>query len=86
MTMRQQERLHLRSILNQEADIGNHDIDSQQFLVRKHQSGIDDYHLVPVPEDHHIHPELTQTTQGYGFNSFWIQGCLYLSFHTLAEV
>jgi hypothetical protein len=60
--MGDKEGLDLRGIFDEEADIRDNDVNTQQLFVGKHQTGIDDNHLVPVAKDHHIHSKLTEAT------------------------
>ena len=52
-------------VLAQVRDIGNHDVHAQQLGVREHDAAIDHDHVVAVLEDHHVHAELAQASEGY---------------------
>ena len=60
MTMGKNQSLDLAGILQQKGNIRNNNVNSKKLLVWKHQAGVDDDHLVPVTEDHHVHTKFAQ--------------------------
>ena len=45
-------------------DVGNDDIDAEQFGFGEHQAGIDDDDVVALADGHAVHAELAQAAQG----------------------
>ena len=56
----QHDGLNLGGVVNQEGDVGDNDVDAQEFFIREHQAGIHHDHLGSVAEHHHVHPELPE--------------------------
>src|SRR5581483_601051 len=49
------------AILDQIADVRNHDVHAQQFGFGEHQSGINDKNVVAPANRHAVHTELAQS-------------------------
>ena len=57
--------LHLLAVFGQVGNIGDDNIDAQQFGFRKHQAGVDDDDVVTPAHGHAVHPELAEAAEGY---------------------
>src|ERR1700722_578681 len=65
VTMREDNATHALAIFHQVFNVGDHDVDAQQFCFGEHQAGIDDNNVVSPPDGHAVHSELAQPAQGY---------------------
>ena len=45
------------------ADVGNDDVDAEQFVVRKHDAGIDDDDGAVAAERHHVHSKFAESAE-----------------------
>ena len=52
-------------VLDQVGNIGDNNIDAEQFGFRKHQAGVDDDDIVTPAYGHAVHPELAQAAEGH---------------------
>ena len=64
MAVREHDGAHHALVLFQVGNVGNNDVDAQQFLLGKHHAGVDDDNVVARAERHHVHSELAQSAQG----------------------
>ena len=62
-------------VFNQVGDIGDDDIDAEQFRLREHEAGVDHDNVVFPAEREAVHAELAQPAEGDDFQFF----CLHLS-------
>ena len=61
-------------ILGQIRDVGNDDIDAEQFGFGEHEARIDDDDVFAPAYGHAVHSKLAQTAQGYDLQfSSWHQ-------------
>ena len=51
------------AILDEIGNIGNHDIDAEQFGFGEHQAGVDDNNIVAPANGHAVHTELAEAPQ-----------------------
>ena len=58
------------AVLNQIGDIGNNDIDTQQFSFGEHEAGINDDDIVAPADGHAVHSELAQAAERAQFAVF----------------
>ena len=56
---------HLLAVFDQIGDVGDNNVDAEQFGFGKHQPGVDDDNVVTPANGHAVHPELAQAAQGY---------------------
>lgn len=61
MAVRQNDRRQVVSILFEEIEVRDGDVDTKRCFFRKTHSGIDDDHLITIPDAHAVHPEFTDT-------------------------
>ena len=61
----QNDAAHPLAVFGQVGDIGDDDVDAQQFGFGKHQAGVDDDNVVTPANGHAVHPELAQAAQGH---------------------
>src|SRR5258707_13537339 len=64
VAVRQNDCANVLAILFQIRDVWNDQIDAQQLGLREHHAGIDHDEVVAVAKRHHVHAELTETTEG----------------------
>ena len=67
VAVREEDGFDFAFVFEQEADVGNDDIDAEQFVVRKHDAGVDDDDGSAAAERHHVHSEFAETAQGNYF-------------------
>ena len=46
------------TVLDEVGDVGNDDVDAQEFSFGEHQSGVDDDNVIAPTDGHAVHPEL----------------------------
>ena len=63
MTMREDDGTNMITVLEQIGDVGNDDIDAQEFGFGEHQSGVDDDDVIGPADGHAVHPELAQAAE-----------------------
>ena len=56
---------HPLPVFDQVGNIGNNNVDAQQFGFGKHQAGVDDDDIVTPAHGHAVHSELAQAAEGY---------------------
>ena len=56
---------HALAVFNEIRNIGNNNIDTQQFGLGKHQAGIDNDNVIAPAQGHAVHAELAQSAQGH---------------------
>ena len=66
MAVRQHDRADVPAILFQISNVGDDQVDAQQFRFREHHPCVDDDDLVAEPQCHHVHSEFAEATQGDG--------------------
>ncbi len=64
VAVRQHNRAHMLAMLLEIRNVGDDEVDSQQFGLREHHAGIDHDDVVAVAQRHHVHAELAETTEG----------------------
>ena len=64
VSVRQDDRAHVRPILDEVGYVGYDDIDAEQFGFREHEPGIDDDDVVAPANRHAIHAEFAESTEG----------------------
>jgi len=65
VAMRQHDGAHVLAVLRQIGDIGDNDIDTQQFGFRKHQAGVDHNDVISPANGHAVHAKFAESTQGH---------------------
>jgi hypothetical protein len=50
-------------VLDQEGDIGNHDVDAEQFAFREHEPGVDHENVILPANGHAIHAKFAQSAK-----------------------
>ena len=53
----------VRAIFQQVCDVGNYDVNAQQFGLRKHEAGVDDDDVVTPAQRHAVHAELAESAE-----------------------
>ena len=53
--------------LEKVTNVGNDDVDAQQFFVGKHDAGVDHNDRFLAPECHHVHAEFAESTKSDNF-------------------
>ena len=53
-------------VFPQVGDVGDDDVNAEQFGVREHHAAIDDHQMAIVFEGHHVHSELAEASEGNG--------------------
>ena len=61
----QDDAAHPLPVFDQIGNIGDNNVDAQQFGFGKHQAGIDDDDVVTPANGHAVHSELAQAAQGH---------------------
>ena len=51
------------AILLQVGDVGNDDVDAEQFGFREHHARVDHQDVVPGAQGHHVHAEFAQSAE-----------------------
>ena len=64
MAVGQDEAPDLFSVFQQVGGVGDHEVDSQHLLFRKHEAGIDDQEVLFRSDHGHIHPDLPYASEG----------------------
>ena len=65
VSMGEHDALDPLPVFDQVGDIGDNNIDAQQFGLRKHQAAVDDDDIVTPSYGHAVHSELAQAAKGY---------------------
>ena len=52
------------AILLQIGDVGNDQVDAEQFGFGEHHAGVDDDDVVAEAQRHHVHAEFAETAEG----------------------
>ena len=52
------------AVLDEIGDVGNDDVDAEQFGLGEHEPGIDDDNVVAPADGHAVHTELAQAAEG----------------------
>ena len=63
VAMREDDGTNMITVLEQIGDVGNDDIDAQEFGFGEHQSGVDDDDVIGPADGHAVHPELAQAAE-----------------------
>ena len=63
VAVREDEGAHLLAVLDQIGDIGDDDVDAEQFVFGEHQPGIDDDDVIAPADGHAVHSELAESAQ-----------------------
>ena len=64
--VREDDRAHHALVLLQVGDVGDDDVDAEQFLLGKHQAGVDHDDVVAAAKSEHVHAELAQSAERNG--------------------
>ena len=67
VAVRQEDGFDFALVLEQVSDVGDDDVDAKQFIVGKHDSGIDDDDGSVAAERHHVHAEFAETAERNDF-------------------
>ena len=70
MTMREKDGFDFALVLQQICNVGNDDVNAEEFLVWKHDAGINDDDGSVRPECHHVHAEFAEPAQRNDFESY----------------
>ena len=63
MAVGENDSAHALAVLDEIGDVGDHDIDAEQFGFGEHQSGVDDDDVVSPADGHAVHAELAEAPQ-----------------------
>ena len=63
MSMSENDAAYLMTIFEQIGDIGNDDVDAEQFGFGEHQAGVDDDDVIALADGHAVHAELAHAAQ-----------------------
>ena len=63
VAVREDDRGQIVAIFFEKIEIWNRDIDAKRRFLRKAHPGIDDYHLVAVPDSHAVHPKFADPAE-----------------------
>ena len=63
VTVREHQPSQLVLVVEQIGDVGDDDVDAQQFPARKHHACVDDDDVIPATQSEHVHPELAEPTE-----------------------
>jgi hypothetical protein len=55
----------LGAVLDEVGDVGDDDVDAEEFIFRKHEAGVDDDDVVLPAEGEAVHAEFAETTERY---------------------
>ena len=64
MPVRQDNRANVPAILFQIRNVGDNQVNAEQFGFWKHHARVNDDDVVAQTQDHHVHAELAETTEG----------------------
>jgi uncharacterized protein YijF (DUF1287 family) len=64
VTMRQKNAAHALAVFDEVRNVGNDDVDPEQFGLGKHQPRIDDQDVISPAHGHAVHAELAESAQG----------------------
>ena len=70
VAVRQDDRFDFGAVFEQERDVGDDDIDAEQFLVGKHDARIDDDDRAVAAERHHVHSEFAEAAERNNIQCF----------------
>ena len=62
------------AVFGEIADVGDDDVDAQEFFFGEHQAGIDDDDVILPPEGQAVHTELAQAPEGDHSQFFYCHG------------
>ncbi len=63
MTVRKDQGPDLVLVFLEEGEVGHHQVDTQEFGVRKHHAGIDNDDVVAIADDGHVHAEFAEAAE-----------------------
>ncbi len=63
MAVREQDGFDLVAVFGEVGDVGDDDVDAEEFFFGKHQAGVDDDDVILPAEGHAVHTELAEATQ-----------------------
>ena len=64
MPVRQDQGPDLVAVVFEVGEVGNYNVDPEQFGIREHHSGIDDDHVGPIAQGQAVHAELAESPKG----------------------
>src|SRR5579885_877860 len=64
VAMGEHDAAHALAVLGEVGDLGNHDVNAEQFGLWEHEAGVDDQDVVAPAQGHAVHAELAQAAQG----------------------
>jgi hypothetical protein len=53
------------AILLEIGDVGDDEVDAEEFGFGEHHAGVDDEDVVTETKDHHVHSEFAETAERY---------------------
>ncbi len=65
VAVRQDDGFDEMAILFEIGDVGNDEVDAEQFGFGEHHAGVNDDDGVAKAKGHHVHAEFPQAAQGY---------------------
>jgi hypothetical protein len=65
MSMSEDDSANVSAIFDEIRNVGNDNVDAQQFGFGEHQAGVDDDDVVTPANGHTVHPELAKTAERY---------------------
>ena len=75
VTMREKDSLNIVLVFQKVCDVGNDNVDAEQFFVGKHHARIHHDDRSAAPERHHVHTEFAETAESHDFDCLV---CLHL--------
>ena len=67
VAVRQEDGFDFALVFEQVADVGDDDVDAEQFVVGEHHAGIDDDDGSAAAERHHVHAKFAESAQRNNF-------------------
>ena len=64
VAVREHDGADVLAILLQVGDVGNDEVDAEEFGFGEHHAGVDDDDVVAEAKRHHVHAEFAETTEG----------------------
>ena len=64
VAVREDDSAHALPVLGEIGNIGNHDVDAEQFGFGEHQAGVDHNNVVAPADGHAVHAELAEAAEG----------------------